>query len=120
MISTKPGAMKAVPPISAPAIPRSRQAQKIASCVDAGPGKRLVAAMPCSKSSAEIQRRRVTHRSRSSAMCAGGPPNPMQPILPHSRRSVPSPTGWSAASLAGVVVAAPGSTAAGFSLMAGR
>src|SRR6185437_10756596 len=37
-----PGAMNETPPMSAPARPRSRQAQKIASCVEAGPGNRLV------------------------------------------------------------------------------
>src|SRR5216683_3160192 len=33
---------------------------------------------------------------RSSAMCVGGPPKPMQPIRPHSRRTIVSPGGGSA------------------------
>ena len=54
------------------------------------------------------QPRRSTHSSRSSAMCAGGPPKPMQPIRPHSRsdrcaapargcqghRRLRAPAGW--------------------------
>ena len=47
---TSPGTMKQMPPISAPRRPRSRQAQKMASWVEAGPGSRLVAEMPSSNS----------------------------------------------------------------------
>ena len=85
--------MKHAPPISAPAGPRSRQAQKIAIWVEAGPGIMLVAATPSSNSDADIQPRRSTQSARSSAMCAGGPPNPVQPIRPHSRAIVRSGTG---------------------------
>ena len=81
--------MNANPPTSAPAFPPNRHAQKTASCVEAGPGSRLVAAIASSNSSPSSQRRRSTQSSRSSAMCAGGPPKPMQPSLPHSRRIVP-------------------------------
>src|SRR5918995_2574391 len=56
--------------------------------------------MASSNSRSSSQPRRVTHTSRSSAMCAGGPPNPMQPIRPHSRRITRSPgagaRAWSA------------------------
>jgi hypothetical protein len=52
----------------------------------------LTAAIASSKSRAAIHPRRSTHSSRSSAMCAGGPPKPMQPILPHSRAIVVSGT----------------------------
>ena len=52
----------------------------------------LVAATPSSNSAADSQPRRSTHSSRSSAMCAGGPPNPMQPMRPHSRAIVSSGT----------------------------
>ena len=76
--------MKHRPPTRAPAVPASRQAQKIASWVDAGPGSRFMAATPSSNSVAVIQPRRCTHNWRSRAMCAGGPPNPRQPIRPHS------------------------------------
>src|SRR5689334_1276457 len=58
------------------------------SWVDAGPGSRLQAAMPSSNSWALRYSRRSTQSSRSSAMCAGGPPKPRQPIRPHSRATV--------------------------------
>ena len=82
---TSPGRMKQAPPSSAPRVPRSRHAQKIASCVDVGPGSRLVAAMPSSNSSGRSQCRSSTHIRRSSAMCAGGPPKPVTPMRDHSR-----------------------------------
>ena len=88
--------MNAAPPISAPARPRSRQAQKMASWVEAGPGIRLQTAMASSNSRASSQPLRSTHSWRSSRMCAGGPPNPMQPIRPHSRSTVASGTGAAA------------------------
>ncbi len=84
--------MKHAPPTSAPSGPRSRHAQKIASWVEAGPGSILVAAMPSSNSAAEIHPRCSTHSVRSSAMWAAGPPNPMQPMRPHSRAIVSSGT----------------------------
>src|SRR5580693_9615325 len=87
-MTISPGTMKHAPPTSAPRGPRSRHAQKIASWVEAGPGSMLVAATPSSNSRAEIQSRRSTHSTLSSAMCAGGPPNPMQPMRPHSRAIV--------------------------------
>ena len=86
-----PGTMKASPPATAPARPRTRHAQKIASSVDAGPGSRLQAAIASSNSAASSHPRESTHSRRSSAMCAGGPPNPVTPIRPHSRSTVPSP-----------------------------
>ena len=87
--------MNAAPPASAPARPRSRQAQKIASWVEAGPGSRLHVARASSNSRPSSQPRRSTHSSRSSRMWVGGPPNPMQPIRPHSRRIVSRPGGSS-------------------------
>jgi hypothetical protein len=84
--------MKAAPPARAPARPRSRQAQKMASSVEAGPGIRLQTAIASSNSRASSQPRRSTHSWRSSRMCAGGPPNPRQPIRPHSRSTVLSGT----------------------------
>jgi hypothetical protein len=87
-MTISPGTMNAAPPIAAPARPRSRHAQKIASWVEAGPGSRLHAAMASSNSGASSHWRRSTHSSRSSLMWAGGPPNPMQPIRPHSRMIV--------------------------------
>jgi hypothetical protein len=83
-----PGTMNAAPPASAPRRPRSRQAQKIASWVDAGPGSRLQAAIASSNSCASSHFLRSTHSSRSSLMWVGGPPKPMQPIRPHSRSTV--------------------------------
>ena len=94
---TRPGTMKQTPPRIAPAGPRSRQAQKMASWVEAGPGSRLQAASPSSKSSGGSHCWSVTHSLRSSAMCAGGPPNPTQPIRPHSRAIVVSGTGGGSA-----------------------
>ena len=88
---TSPGTMNARPPTSAPSRPRTRHAQKIASSVDAGPGSRLQAAIASSNSAASSQPRPSTHSRRSSAMCAGGPPNPVIPIRPHSRSTVPGP-----------------------------
>ena len=82
--------MKQAPPSSAPGAPRSRQAQKIASWVEAGPGSRLHAAIASSNSSSVIQRSRSTHSWRSSAMCVGGPPKPMIPMRSHSLAILPS------------------------------
>jgi len=93
-----PGTMKASPPTTAPSLPRTRHAQKIASSVDAGPGSRLHAAMASSNSAASSHSRWSTHSLRSSAMWAGGPPNPVTPIRPHSRRTVPRPAVCSTAS----------------------
>ena len=89
-MTIRPGTMNAAPPISAPSRPRSRQAQKMASWVEAGPGSRLQAAM-ASSNSRRVQPALALARTaaRSSLMCAGGPPNPMQPIRPHSRSTVP-------------------------------
>ena len=84
--------MKHTPPRTAPTGPRSRQAQKMASCVEAGPGRRLVVAMPSSNSLASIHPRSSTHIRRSRAMWVGGPPNPIQPRRVHSRAMVPSDT----------------------------
>src|SRR3954447_14891798 len=64
----------------------------MASCVDAGPGSSWHAAFASSNSCADSQRRRSTHSSRSSAMCAGGPPKPIRPRRPHSRSTVGSGT----------------------------
>ena len=92
--------MNASPPTSAPAMPRSDQAEKMQSCVDAGPGSRLQAAIASSKRLAAIHPRRSTTSSRSMAMWAGGPPKPSTPILPHSRATVSSDGGcgdWSGA-----------------------
>src|SRR4051812_4717479 len=85
--------MKLAPPTSAPATPLSRQAQKIASCVEAGPGSRVVAAIASSNSRSLSHARRWTHSLRRSAMCAGGPPKPIQPMRPHSRATTRSGTG---------------------------
>src|SRR5436190_2260772 len=87
---TSPGTMKAMPPTIAPAIPATRQAEKMASCVDAGPGSRLHAAIASSKSCALSHRRRSMHRSRNKAMWAGGPPKPVMPMRPHCARTVHS------------------------------
>ena len=91
-MTTSPGRMNAAPPTTAPAGPATLHAQKIASCVDAGPGKRLHAEIASSNSDASIHRRRSTHRSRNNAMCVGGPPKPTQPIRPHCTNTAPSPT----------------------------
>ena len=45
----------------------------------------MTAASACSNWTGSSHWRRVTHSSRSIAMCTGGPPKPMQPIRPHSR-----------------------------------
>src|SRR5262249_52134411 len=82
-MATSPGTMKAAPPTIAPNGPPTRQAQKIASCVEAGPGNRLQAATASSNSCAVSQPSRSTHSSRSRAMCAGGPPKPVEPMRPH-------------------------------------
>ena len=65
----------------------------MASWVDAGPGRRLQAAMPSSNSVADIHCRSSTHSLRRRAMWVGGPPNPMHPIRPHSRAMVVRRTG---------------------------
>ena len=87
-MTISPGTMNAAPPTSAPSRPRTRHAQKMASSVEAGPGSRLQAAIASSNSVESSQPRWSTHSLRSSAMCAGGPPNPIQPIRPHSRSTV--------------------------------
>ena len=81
--------MNAAPPTSAPDGPATRQAQKIASWVEAGPGQQVARGDRV----LELARRRAirarsTHSSRSSAMCVGGPPKPMQPMRPHSPATV--------------------------------
>jgi hypothetical protein len=76
----------------APVAPRRRHAQKIASCVEAGPGSRFVVATPSSNSSASSHWRLSTHRRRRSAMWAGGPPKPVQPRRSHSYAMVASDT----------------------------
>ncbi len=96
-MTIRPGTMKQNPPIRAPRQPRSRQAQKMANCVDAGPGSRLQAAMPSSNSLGVIHSRSTTHSFRSRAMWVGGPPNPMHPMRPHSRAMVVRRTGSPAA-----------------------
>ena len=98
-ISTSPGTMKHSPPRRAPAGPRSRQAQKMASWVDAGPGSRFVVAMASSNSFASIHCRSSTQRRRSNAIWVGGPPNPMQPRRSHSLTIVGSATRFGAALL---------------------
>jgi hypothetical protein len=89
----RPGTMKPMPPTIAPSGPASRQPQKIASWVDAGPGSSDVAAMPSSNSASDSQAFRCTHSRRSSAMCAGGPPKPVIPIRVHSRAITERGTG---------------------------
>ena len=78
----------------------------MASCVDAGPGRRLVVAMASSNSLASIHSRSSTHSRRSKAMWVGGPPNPMQPRRSHCFPIVASGTGvaapFSTSSLVGV------------------
>ena len=98
-IIASPGTMKQMPPMRAPTRPRRRQAQKIASWVEAGPGSRLVAEIPSSNSCALNQWRSSTQSFRSSAMWAGGPPKPMRPIRPHSRTMVESGTLFSTESV---------------------
>ncbi len=89
---TRPGAMKQTPPTMAPIGPASRQAQKIASWVEAGPGSSDVAAMPSSNSASDSQEFCWTQSRRSSAMWAGGPPKPVTPIRLHSRAMTARPT----------------------------
>ena len=72
-----------MPPTIAPATPATRQAEKIASWVEAGPGSRLHAAIASSNSCAVNHCSRSTQSWRSNAMWAGGPPKPMEPIRPH-------------------------------------
>jgi hypothetical protein len=67
-MTIRPGTMNAAPPASAPSLPRTRQAQKIASSVEAGPGSRLQTAIASSNSVASSQRRSSTHSLRSSAI----------------------------------------------------
>ena len=102
---TSPGTMKQMPPISAPGRPRSRQAQKMANWVEAGPGSRLVAEMPSSNSWALSQPRSSTQSLRSRAIWVGGPPKPMIPMRLHSRTMVESGTLTSADSVMVGVVA---------------
>ena len=81
--------MNAAPPTIAPARPRhppravDRELGRGRSGQQVARGDRVL----------ELVRRdpaalRSTHSSRSSAMCVGGPPNPMQPMRPHSRDTV--------------------------------
>ena len=85
----RPGTTKQTPARMAPNCPRRRQAMKIASCVEAGPGSRLVAATPSSNSRSVSQWRRPTARLRRRAICAGGPPKPVleRRKLSYERRS---------------------------------
>jgi len=53
-----------------------------------------VAAIPSSNSWAVSHPRSSTHSVRKSAMWAGGPPNPIAPMRPHSRTRVLNGTGW--------------------------
>src|ERR1700687_5404719 len=94
----------------------------MASCVDAGPGSRLHAAIASSNSWALSHWRRSTHRSRNKAMWAGGPPKPMVPMRPHCAAMVNSDT-RALASDGLVIVQAGGSASAGleqFHDVAGR
>src|ERR1022692_416009 len=110
-----PGTMKQTPPSTAPAAPRSFQAQKIASWVEAGPGIRLAAARPSSNSRADSHRLLSTHRVRSSTICAGGPPNPITPIRAHWPAIMASGTRSPGVSAAGSPAgpSAPGPSAGG-------
>ena len=76
--------MKQAPPTSAPGRPRNRQAQKTASCVDAGPGRRLVAATASSNSTSSIHR--ALDRAAAAKRCARAGPR--------SRCSRYDPTPW--------------------------
>ncbi len=89
MMRPRPGRMKQSPPRIAPVHPLRRQAQKIASWVDAGPGRRLVVATASSNSTEPSQPCCSTQSSRNMLMWVGGPPNPVQPMRPHSRTMVP-------------------------------
>ena len=77
-MATRPGTTKHAPPIrGAGQCPRTlARRTAMASWVEAGPGRRLVAAIPSSNSTALSQWRSVTHSCRSMAMWVGGPPNP--------------------------------------------
>src|SRR5919106_1598740 len=55
------------------------------SWVDEGPGSSEQAAFASSNAVASIHPLRPTTSSRSSVMCAGGPPKPINPIRSHSR-----------------------------------
>ena len=77
--------MKHRPPTRAPAVARGRHTQKMASWVEAGPGRRLTVEIASSKSLAGIQPRSSTQSLRSKAMCAGGPPKPVTPMRPQHR-----------------------------------
>ncbi len=90
--TTSSGRMKAAPPTRPPAMPRTRQRQKIATCVDAGPESRLAEAIASSYSVLDIQRRSSTQRRRKSARWAGGPPNPVMPMRPHCAATTRSGT----------------------------
>src|SRR6185437_6520286 len=103
-MTIRPGTMNAAPPASAPSLPRTRHAHKIANSVEAGPGSRLQTAIASSNSAASSHRRSSTHSLRSSAIWAGGPPKPMHPIRPHSRTTVRKLAGKPAAGRAGSVV----------------
>ena len=54
-ITVTAGTMKHRPPTTAPGGPARRRAQKMHSCVDAGPGSRLQAPTASSKSRGSIQ-----------------------------------------------------------------
>src|SRR5579859_5487283 len=86
-IRMKPGTMKASPPTIAPLIPATARAQKIASWVEAGPGRRLVAATASWNSRALSQCSRSTIISRSRAVWACGPPTPRMPSRPQRART---------------------------------
>jgi hypothetical protein len=64
--------------------------------VEAGPGSSLHAATASSNSAASSQPSQSTQRSRSILMWMGGPPNPVQPMRPHCRRTVTTDrrNGW--------------------------
>ena len=68
------------------------RAQKIASCVDAGPGSRFVAAIAVLEVlGGEPPARLATHSARSSEMCAGGPPKPIDADAAPLPRDRPDP-----------------------------
>src|SRR6202020_3142779 len=89
--------MKPRPPTTAPRAPPRRRAIRIASWVEAGPGRRLHAATASSNSCWSIPPRSSTTRRRSSAICVGGPPKPVTPMRVH----------WSAIVRSGTISAAP-------------
>ena len=86
-MAASPGTMKHSPPITAPAFPRRRQAQRMANCVEDGPGRRLATATPSSNSVAVIHRLSSTQSRRNSAMWWEAPRTP-------DIRSVPTPGRW--------------------------